>query len=69
MSKINPTYYSKLNATTGFIVFIIKDALEFAGLILTDKKIIPSQLYKYYNYAYKKLKDRSADFNKKYVSL
>lgn len=37
--KINPNYYSKLCGTTGLVVFYVKDALEYMGL-LEEKKTL-----------------------------
>ena len=37
-STIFPSYYSKICGTTGLIVFILKDALEYAGIFYNDKK-------------------------------
>jgi len=45
LSKISPAYYSKLCATTGFLIFLIKDALEYAGIIV-DKKPNQSRILK-----------------------
>ena len=42
---ITPNYYSKTCATTGLIIFILKDILEYVGLI-SDKKTLPSQMLK-----------------------
>ena len=36
--KIIPSIYSNLCITTGLIVFIIKDALEYCGIIINKKK-------------------------------
>ncbi len=44
---ITPNYYSKTCATTGLFIFILKDALEYIG-ILSDKKTHPSLLYRLY---------------------
>ena len=35
--KFNPASFSKINGTTGLIIFIIKDALEYAGILVTNK--------------------------------
>ena len=42
--KINPSYFSKLCGTTGLIVFLVKDALEYCGVIISDKKTQPSRI-------------------------
>ena len=35
--KFNPASFSKINGTTGLVIFIIKDALEYAGILITSK--------------------------------
>jgi len=44
-SKMTPNYFSKMCGTTGLFIFLIKDALEYSG-ILIDKKTPVSRLYK-----------------------
>lgn len=44
-SKIIPSYYSKICGTTGLVVFILKDALEYCGVIVNDKKTQPRRIY------------------------
>ena len=61
---MNPTYYSKLNATTGFIAFVFRDLLDHAGL-LADKKINNLRIYKnllYEEYKEKIYSDKVNDF-------
>ena len=43
--KISPNYYSKVCGTTGLVVFIVKDALEFCGVIVNEKKTPVKSLY------------------------
>ena len=38
-NKLTLVYYSKLCPTTGLFVFVVKDALEYIG-ILEDKKVL-----------------------------
>ena len=45
--KIKPTVFSKICATTGLIIFLIKDTLEYIGIIHNIKKNIPNLLLKY----------------------
>ena len=47
--KIKPKYWGKICGTTGFFVFLIKDAVEYAG-ILEDKKSQPSRIKANYIY-------------------
>ena len=44
------TNYSKICGTTGLVIFLIKDALEYCGIIQNDKKNIPSILLKNLEY-------------------
>ena len=39
-----PNYFSKICGTTGLLVFGIKDALEYCGVIKNDKKTQPSRI-------------------------
>ena len=43
--NINPTYYSKICGTTGLLIFIIKDALEYCGVIINEKKTQPARIF------------------------
>jgi hypothetical protein len=36
-----PSFYSKICSTTGIVIFLIKDTLEYIGLVSTDKKTAP----------------------------
>jgi hypothetical protein len=47
--KINPSVYSKLCGTTGLIIFVIRDALEYTGIII-DKRTLPARLNKFYSF-------------------
>ena len=42
--NINPAFFSKLSGTTGMLIFIIKEALEFCG-VLVSKKTPKSRIY------------------------
>ena len=44
-SKIVPSYFSKICGTTGLIVFVVKDALEYSGAIVNEKKTQPRKIY------------------------
>ena len=50
VDEIKPTNYSKLCGTTGLVIFLIKDALEYCGIMQNDKKNIPSLLMKNLEY-------------------
>ena len=43
-NKIIPNYFSRICGTTGLLVFIVKDALEYCGVIINDKKTQPSRI-------------------------
>ena len=45
--KIKPSAYSKICGTTGLILFLIKDTLEYCGVIHNIKKNVPCLLLKY----------------------
>ena len=48
--KIKPTFFSKYCGTTGLVIFLIKDTLEYLGIIHNPKKNIPCLLLKYLEY-------------------
>ena len=43
-NKILPTYFSKICGTTGLLTFLIKDALEYCGVIINTRKTQPSRV-------------------------
>ena len=48
--QLKPASFSKICPTTGFVVFLIKDTLEYCGIILSLKKNIPSLCLEYLEY-------------------
>ena len=42
--KINPNYFSKICGTTGLLIFLLKDALEYCGVIVNEKKTQPARI-------------------------
>ena len=48
--KMKNKYYSERDGGTGLFVFLIKDALEFCGLIENEKKSCPKIMLNYYEY-------------------
>ena len=42
--KINPNYFSKICGTTGLLIFLIKETLEYCGVIINDKKTQPARI-------------------------
>lgn len=45
LNNLKPTYYSKICGTTSLIIFLLKDALEYCGVISNDKKNVPGIAY------------------------
>ena len=60
---ISPSNFSKKCPTTGLIIFLIRDILEYTGIIV-DKKTLPGRLYKLYMFGYLKNKQDLQNFNK-----
>jgi hypothetical protein len=50
LSKITPTYYSKICPGTGLVLFLIKDVMEYSALLVVDKKTPIQRIYNFYNY-------------------
>lgn len=48
--KLKPLIYENICKTTGLIIFIIKDSLEYCGVILNNKKTKPKVLINYLEY-------------------
>ena len=44
-AKISRTYYSKICGTTASIVFILKDALEYCGVLVNEKRTPIKRIY------------------------
>ena len=44
-AKISRTYYSKICGTTASIVFILKDALEYCGVLINEKRTPIKRIY------------------------
>lgn len=64
LSKIAPAYFSKICATTGLFIFLIKDALEYCGIIYQDKKTPIGRVYQNLNFAVELEKDKSLKLKK-----
>ena len=41
---LSPAYFSKICGTTGLMIFLIRDCLEYCGII-QDKKMFPARVY------------------------
>lgn len=50
ITKITPTYYSKICPATGLLIFLLKDAIEYAGVSIVEKKTPIHRIYNNYNY-------------------
>ena len=61
--KISPQFFSKVCGTTGLIIFLIRDALEYTGIII-DKKTLPGRLYRLYKYGQEKITNNHEHFKK-----
>ena len=48
--KLKPLIYENICKTTGLIVFIVKDSLEYCGVIKNDKKTMPNIVLDYLKY-------------------
>ena len=48
--NLKPNYFRNIEGTTGLIFFVIKDALEYSGVILSMKKNVPFFCLKYLEY-------------------
>ena len=55
--KLKITNYENICQTTGLIAFIIKDALEYCGVIYNEKKTMPGIIIGYLEYILEKLKE------------
>ena len=59
--KIKPLIYENICKTTGLIIFIIKDSLEYCGIIKNEKKMMPSIMLDYLRYLQKVI-NRAKDY-------
>jgi hypothetical protein len=50
LNKITPAYFSKICGATGLIIFLLKDAIEYCGVSIIEKKTPIQKIYNYYNY-------------------
>ena len=61
--KIIPTTFSKISGTTGLLFFLIKESLEYCGVLINDKKTPVSRIYDNLKY-YENVINNLADFIK-----
>ena len=52
---LTPSYYSSISPTTELFMTVLKDALEYSGL-LSDSEILPARMNKNLSYEYEKYK-------------
>ena len=50
LAKLNPSYFSKICTTTSLFTFLLKDAVEYAGLVFVEKKSQLALVYNTYTY-------------------
>ena len=62
--QIKPTTFSKISATTGLLFFLIKESLEYCGVLPNYKKTQPSRIYDNLMY-YKNIIENLDNLNKK----
>ena len=60
-NNFNAGYFSKICGTTGLLIFIIRDALEYCGVIINEKKTQPARILDNLLY-YKNLIDTLTNF-------
>jgi hypothetical protein len=56
LAKISPSYFSKICGTTGLLIFLVKDALEYAGVIIDPKRSLPARILKNLTYPLENLR-------------
>jgi hypothetical protein len=61
--NITPSYFSKICGSTGLLIFLLRELLEYCGVIISPKKTQISRIYNNLMY-YKNIKDTLSGFNK-----
>ena len=59
---IIPSYFSKSCPSTGLIIFLIKELLEYCGIIISNKKTQLCRVYNNYKY-YQAIENKLSEFN------
>ena len=62
--KLNPLFYSKLCPTTGLLIFLIKESLDYLG-VLESNKTPPQRLIQIYQHYLDLNKEKIEEINKK----
>ena len=61
--NMSPSYFSKICGSTGLLIFLIKELMEYCGVIVSTKKTQLSRIYQNLKY-FKNIIDKLSDFNK-----
>ena len=60
--NISPSYFSKLCGSTGLLIFLIKELLEYCGVIISTKKTQLSRIYQNLIF-FRNIIDKLSEFN------
>ena len=60
--NFSPSYYSKICGSTGLLIFLIKELLEYIGVIISEKKTQLSRIYQNMVF-FKSIIDKLSEFN------
>ena len=61
--NMSPSYFSKICGSTGLLIFLIKELMEYCGVIISTKKTQLSRVYQNLIF-FKKLVNKLSEFNK-----
>ena len=61
--NMSPSYFSKICGSTGLLIFLIKELMEYCGVIISTKKTQLSRIYKNLIF-FKKIINMLSEFNK-----
>ena len=61
--NISPSYFSKICGSTGLLIFLIKELMEYCGVIISTKKTQLSRIYNNLKF-FKNIVDTLSEFNK-----
>ena len=61
--NISPSYFSKLCGSTGLLMFLIRELLEYCGVIISKKKTQLSRIYQNLIF-FRNIIDKLSEFNK-----
>lgn len=69
LNKITPSYFSKICGTTGLIMFLLKDCMEYSGINIVEKKTSLQKIFNnliYNTEVYNSKINRLSDYLEKY---